>query len=126
MSLQGYARTHLIGTGIGVTPVANEQLVGVYKDVHSSIIASLTELGPAGFAIFVALHVSLFVRIRRLRARGFHGAAMIIFVSFILIGSVHTVYTTKWFWLPLAFLVAIFELDARLAGGREPTGRLAR
>lgn len=113
MSLQSYMRTYLIGTGVGASPAANEQLSGRYKDVHSSIVASLTELGPLGFFVFVALHFSLLLRIRRLRARGLQGAALVVFVGFVLMGSTHTVYTTKWFWLPVTILLAILELDAR-------------
>lgn len=116
MSLDSYRKTYLIGTGVGATPAANERLAGRYRDVHSSIIASLTELGPIGCFVFVALHLSLFLRIRRLRISGLQGAALIGFVGFVLMGSTHTVYTTKWFWLPVTFLLAILELDARQRG----------
>lgn len=113
MSLDAYVRTHLIGTGLGATPLANERLVGRYKDVHSSPIASLTELGPLGLLAFVGIHLSLLLAIRRLRMPGLQGAGLIVLVGFMVVGAAHTTYTTKWFWLPITFLLAMIEFDAR-------------
>ncbi len=119
MSLDAYVRTNLIGTGLGATPIANEQLVGRYKDVHSSPVASLTELGPLGFLAFAALHVSLLLGICRLRRPGLQGAGLVVLIGFFLVGCAHTTYTTKWFWLPITFLLAMIELDARESSDRD-------
>ncbi|NOX60014.1 MAG: hypothetical protein GXP29_14305 [Planctomycetes bacterium] len=126
MAWKGYVSTKGIGAGVGAAAYANLEGAGLFKDVHSNIMGSLTEMGFPGFVSLAVVHILLLIRAWNLHWRRLTGPAIIVFSGFFMFGAVHTTYTTKLFWLPITLLVVLFEVDARMRGAdadpRQPHG----
>jgi O-antigen ligase len=117
LNLQGYLNgdTGILGAGVGCSSFANLRTVGEFRDVHSNLLASLTEMGPLGLITFVGLTVAIFMTVYRLRNPKYHSAMLFLFLIFFLMGLVHTSYVSKLFWLPITFIACVAELDRREA-----------
>lgn len=117
LHLESWLGTGGLGTGVGVSARAIEARYGWHIDVHSSMIGSLVEMGPIGFAAFCGLIIATARCIRFVNDAPCRVGLMMLLVTACLFMLTHTTYTTKWFWFPFAFIAAVVELDAR---GRTP------
>ncbi|HNO78734.1 MAG TPA: O-antigen ligase family protein [Phycisphaerae bacterium] len=111
---RGFTGTKGIGAGVGAAAQANFRYAGVYKDVHSNILGSLTEMGLPGIVTFVVLHALLIVGSWRMHLRALTGPAIVIFCGYFSFGATHTTYSTKLFWIPMTLMIILLEFDARL------------
>ncbi|GJM26715.1 MAG: hypothetical protein DHS20C16_31300 [Phycisphaerae bacterium] len=116
---KGYKGSNGIGTGVGGAAYANLRHAGIFKDVHSNVLGSLTEMGVPGFVAFVVVHVLLILRSWRMYMPQLTGAAIIIFCGYFSFGATHTTYSTKLFWVPMTLMVILLEFDARTRSSNE-------
>lgn len=111
LAIKGYQASGPMGSGIATSAHASLQAVGEYRDVHSNVLGSMVELGPFGLMIFLGFNVAMALRVFRLREAWLQVPAWLMLLSTFAMGLTHTTYTTKYLWLPIAFLIVIYELD---------------
>jgi len=115
---KGFKGTNGIGAGIGEAADANLRHAGIYKDVHSNILGSLVEMGILGFVSFAMINALLVIQSWKMNIRKLTGPAIVIFCGYFSFGATHTTYVTKLFWIPITFMIILFEFDARV---RDPS-----
>lgn len=112
LTWKGFTATKGIGAGVGSAAYANLDAAGVFKDVHSNIVGSLTEMGLPGFVSFMAANTLLIIRSWKMKFRKLTGPAIVIFCGYFSFGATHTTYSTKLFWIPFMLMIILFEFDA--------------
>jgi len=113
LAMKGYHYAGFMGSGIGCSAYANREAAGIYLDVHSNLVSSLVELGPLGLIIFIGLHVVIALQILKLSSAWLQLCAWSVFLPAMVFGSAHSSYSTKWFWLPITFLVIFAEIGSK-------------
>lgn len=103
----------LFGWGFANTSEAMILFRGEQKDIHNSFLAPLVDTGPVGFILFSSGMLILFLKMRRISDPRLGITAVTVYVYLVLSGLVHTIHSTKWFWIPLTMCLLLAEQAKR-------------